>query len=347
MKKYIIICAVSLSLLISGNVNGQNAPGVNFDLSAWKLQTLKASDSSFTEVNPINSHTNQFFYTNPSDGAIVFKCPSNGGKTSANTSYPRVELRQVSDGANWSLSDTNEHYLSAQCRVMTIAQAKPKTIIGQIHGSDPNSELLKIRWTGYQAGSCFVEARLQTNDAVGSEYGVVLASGLSLGDTINYTVTMKNGVVEVTINGNTATQTYTTQYYGTTDKYYFKAGTYIQWNEAIVGPTVVSGEHLFYKLTLHRFPLSTSDVKTTSFNLYPNPATKSVIINLDFLAKPQAKIELLDFKGALLKNRTLASLFARSNYSYELDVSDLKSGIYFVRFLTDKVIENRKLIITN
>ena len=56
-------------------------------------------------------------------------------------------------------------FLTAQCKVIVVATAKPQSIIGQIHGSETNSELLKIRWTGYLAGKCYVEARYQTNDA--------------------------------------------------------------------------------------------------------------------------------------------------------------------------------------
>lgn len=336
MNKHIII----LFLLVGQNfyvcnLNAQNTPGENYDLSAWKLQTLEESYSSFTQVNPIGTHSSNFFYTNSSDNAIAFRCPSNGGTTSANASYPRVELRQVGAGANWPLSDVTEHYLTAQCRVMEISEVKPKTIIGQIHGHQSNSELLKIRWTGYKPGECIVEARFQTNDDLGSEYGEILASGLSLGDTINYTVSMTQGVINVTVNGNSGSQTYTSDFYGTTDSYYFKAGNYIQWNENIVGPIVISGENLFYKLFLEN-NLNTSikeDDNYNSITFYPNPA-KDIITFKNIFNKQ--RVNILSISGELIQSIEL------SGQTMSIDISNLVNGLYIAQILN---IETREHIL--
>jgi hypothetical protein len=263
---YSLIIAVSLSISCSNDTDNLKPtepepietsllnPGENFDLSAWKLQTINEVDNSFLEIKGsenLKIYSSSFFYTNQQDEAMVFKVPSNGGTTSAHASYPRVELRQLTDGANWKISDQNEHYLTARCKVINVAEVKPKTIIGQIHGHENNSELLKLRWTGYKPGECFIEARFQTNDSVGSEYGIKLAENLSLGDMVDYTITMKEGTINVTVNGNSGSQTYTHEFYGTTDEYYFKAGNYIQWNDDIVSaPPVIYGITKFYHLSL-------------------------------------------------------------------------------------------------
>jgi hypothetical protein len=224
-------------------------PSSYFDLSAWKLQTLDPV-YNFIEKNSAElmaGYTSSFFFTSPTDSSMVFKVPSNGETTSVNTIYPRVELRQTSNGANWKLSDTNEHYLSAKCKVIMVAIAKPQTIIGQIHGSETNSELLKLRWTGYLAGQCKIEARFEINDATQSEYGVTLATGLSLGDMISYSIAMKNGTITVSVNGVSASQTYTSEFFGSTDAYYFKAGNYLQYSST---DPAIAGQNQFYKLTL-------------------------------------------------------------------------------------------------
>jgi hypothetical protein len=255
-------------------VSAAMAPSSNFNLADWKLQTINSSNTQTDILAPVLNagYISPLFYTNTTDGSMVFRVPSNGGTTSGST-YPRLELRQMTGGANWALSDPTEHYLTAQCKVIDIATAKPKIIIGQIHGSETNSELLKIRWTGYLPGQCFIEARFELNDVTQAEYGVTLATGLSLGDMISYTVTMKNGTITCTVNGVSASQTYTIAYFGSTDAYYFKAGNYFQYNNLTVpDPTLIYGKTQFYKLSLQR------QLQTISFGALPT----KIVGNADF-----------------------------------------------------------------
>ena len=224
-------------------------PGHNFDLSAFKLQTL-TNDGEYIEVYDdelADGHISKYFFTNSDNRSIVMRTPSSGEATSKGTKYLRTELRQTGANSNWSLKDKDSHVLTAVVSVDEVAIPKPQVIIGQIHGSEKNSEMLKIRWTGYRPGECYIEARFQYNDEKGAEYGVKLAEGLSLGDKVEYTITMKQGIVEVTINGKSASQTYTPEFYGDTDHYYFKAGNYLQYKGA--DPVLWSTVHL-YKLSI-------------------------------------------------------------------------------------------------
>ncbi len=298
-------------------------PGSNFDLDPWILQTISTSNLFEEKLPPDlrNGFTNSLFYTNTVDGSLVFRVPSNGGTTSG-SGYPRVEFRQVKTGAYWNMTDTAEHYLTAQCKVMVVATAKPQTIIGQIHGSETNSELLKIRWTGYLAGKCYVEARFQTNDAAKTEYGVKLATGLSLGDMISYTITMKNGTIVVTINGVSATQTYTPEFYGSTDSYYFKAGNYLQYSSTDAN---IYGLNQFYKLSLiKQVPTELTRINNGDFKIYPNPAKDELCVYFNMPLSQKTEIQVYDSTGKLIKNLT-------SNENQHYDISDLASGIYFVK----------------
>lgn len=56
-------------------------------------------------MSEINSgyEENNYFYTG-SDGGLVFKCSVDGFKTSANTSYTRIELREMLRGTDTSIS---------------------------------------------------------------------------------------------------------------------------------------------------------------------------------------------------------------------------------------------------
>lgn len=92
----------------SGGLNPSLVPSENFDLSTWNLSIPedKGNGTATTiTVSQINNkyENNQYFYTDV-EGGMVFKCPISGFKTSQNTSYTRVELREMLRGANTSIS---------------------------------------------------------------------------------------------------------------------------------------------------------------------------------------------------------------------------------------------------
>ena len=93
------------------NPNGldpNKAPSGNFDLSTWNLSIPEnkgdgtATTITVSQIN--NAYENSKYFYTANDGGMVFKCPVDGFKTSANTSYTRVELREMLRGANTSIS---------------------------------------------------------------------------------------------------------------------------------------------------------------------------------------------------------------------------------------------------
>ena len=92
----------------SNGLDPNKAPSENFDLSTWKLNTPEDNGNGFSKtisVSEINTgyENSNYFYT-ADDGGMVFKCPVAGFTTSANTSYTRVELREMLRGTNTSIS---------------------------------------------------------------------------------------------------------------------------------------------------------------------------------------------------------------------------------------------------
>lgn len=92
----------------SGVLDPNKSPSENFDLTTWKLNTPENNGNGFAEtisVSEMNSgyEDSRYFYTGE-DGGMVFKCPVDGFKTSANTSYTRVELREMLRGTDTSIS---------------------------------------------------------------------------------------------------------------------------------------------------------------------------------------------------------------------------------------------------
>ena len=84
------------------------APGSNFELLSWKLNTPGDEDgnglsdtASETELD--SGFTDQYFYTGPA-GGMVFRSTIAGAKTSANSSYTRSELREMLRRGNTGIS---------------------------------------------------------------------------------------------------------------------------------------------------------------------------------------------------------------------------------------------------
>jgi hypothetical protein len=74
------------------------APGQNFDLSSYRLQTLETR-LQFKEVNPVGTYQDRFFFTNHTTAAMTFRVPSGAGHTK-DSKFPRVELRENS---SWTM----------------------------------------------------------------------------------------------------------------------------------------------------------------------------------------------------------------------------------------------------
>lgn len=75
-----------------------------------------------------------------------------------------------------------------------------------------------------------------------------------------------------------------------------------------------------------------------SFNFYPNPTNGN--INVDYVGSSKGSLQIYDFTGRLI----LSKQIEHSAGSTEVDLSDLVSGSYLLRFVSDGLIE-RKIII--
>lgn len=192
------------------------APGVNFDLAGYKLQTFDSS-LNVKQVDPINSYTDAYFYTDSSTGAMTFYVPSGAGSTQ-NSEYPRSELR---GDATWRMGTTGTHTLSASMKVLQ-QPATGQIIIGQIHGEQTGgSELLKLRWTN---GDILMGVKTNFAD---TEQKILIKSGVALGANIDWVIKLVGNVVTVTVNGTSKSFTYNQASWSAIDLY-FKLGAYSQ-----------------------------------------------------------------------------------------------------------------------
>lgn len=84
-------------------------------------------------------------------------------------------------------------------------------------------------------------------------------------------------------------------------------------------------------------PLSVDDFQANNFSLYPNPAKDNFILETN--AALMSAIQITDINGRIVKSMNLSGV---SNTS--VDVSDLKSGMYFVSVQTDNGSGTTKFI---
>lgn len=213
------------------------SPAGVFNLTDWKL-TLPTGDDDDEpeEVNQPKLATFQdprYFHIDPVGGGVVFRAPV-GGATTANSSYPRSELREMAEGgseeASWS-GKKGTHVMTITQAITALPKEKPEVVAGQIH--DEEDDVVMLRLNG---SKLFVES---DSDSVG-----VLDPAYQLGTRFTVQFVVTPGLIRVTYNG---TKTLGLERRGS--GYYFKAGCYTQSNEDDDGGNVY-GEVVIYSLAV-------------------------------------------------------------------------------------------------
>jgi hypothetical protein len=157
-----------------------------------------------------------YFYINEAGTHVHFQVPMNGGRTSANTKYPRSELREYqSNGttkAAWN-GASGTHVMSYKAKVIHMEADKPEIVIGQIH--DGSDDTLQIRCEG-------TTWRASIN---GTEHATTLGN-FSWGTEVAIEIRVSSGTLTIKVNGTTKITT--NPGYGAGQ--YFKLGAYAQQN---------------------------------------------------------------------------------------------------------------------
>jgi len=220
----------------SGSLDPSLPPSGNFELIDWNISVPIDNDGNgkadtIKEVPLSNGYTSEFFYT-ASDGGMVFRVPIGGAKTSTNTSYTRVELREMLrrgdtsfstkgvGGNNWVFGSAPSSDRAAAGGVDgtltgTLAVNHVSTtgsdsqvgrvIFAQIHANDDEPIRFYYRkLPGNELGSIYFahESRNQSNDTyyelIGSRSKSQPnpADGIALGEVFSY---------EIKVVGNTMT----------------------------------------------------------------------------------------------------------------------------------------------
>lgn len=232
-------------------LDAQVSPGGNFDLSVWELQEPIGSPGSPTTISPTqlvgpNGFHDAYFFTDPVDGAMTFWDPENG-VTTANSNYPRSELREMTPGgqpANWPVAGT--HTLSATIKATMIPN---HVAVGQIHlGTGTPASTKPLLEIFYFASGAIVLGIEQT-PAGGNEVQHPVGN-VPLGTKWSYVIGLSGNAITLTIDGG-ATQAFAMSSTFNQENMYFKAGDYDQ----SVGTSATIGAKVqFYALKIAHGP---------------------------------------------------------------------------------------------
>lgn len=224
----------------SGELDPNKTPSENFDLSTWNLSipdNQGNGTATTVTVSQINNgyENNSYFYTGE-DGGMVFKCPVAGFKTSLNTLYTRVELREMLRGSNTSINTQGvnknnwvfgtapasdkiaaagyDGEMSATLAVNHVTTTGSNShigrlIIGQIHAND--DEPIRIYYRkliGNTLGSIYFaheptdgNGNEQWYDMIGSRSNSISnpADGIALDEKFTYNIKTVGDILTVTI----------------------------------------------------------------------------------------------------------------------------------------------------
>ncbi|HXC02605.1 MAG TPA: polysaccharide lyase family 7 protein, partial [Opitutaceae bacterium] len=231
---------ISATFASSGGLNPNVPPGQNFNLSNWELDLPTGSSGNINIITQpqLATYTDAYFYTDPNDGAMTFFCPENGVHTT-NSSFPRSELRELNPGGDWPLTGTN-----IQTATLKVEDTLAHVAIGQIHignGGTPTSTKPLLELFYYSTGQ--ITLLLETSPSGGGPETNVTT--VPLGQKFSYTIKTVGNALTIIVNG--VTQNYTINSSYNSERFYFKAGDYLQ----TTGSSSTVGAHVaFYALNV-------------------------------------------------------------------------------------------------
>ncbi len=197
-------------------------PGQILNLTNWKL-TLPVDSSGGTSgsaaeiLQPqLATYCNDPYFVVSGSG-VRFRAPVNGATTSG-SSYPRSELREMTNNgsalASWSTT-SGTHTMYVREAITHLPAVKNQTMAGQIH--DGSTKVIDVRLSG---STLYLELADGT-------HAMNLTTSYVLGTIFTYKFVAGGGKIDVYYNDG-PTPVYTLTINSSSD--YFKAGAYPQSN---------------------------------------------------------------------------------------------------------------------
>ncbi len=235
----------------AGALDPAVAPGGNFDLSLWELQEPIGAAGAPTTIAPAQlagptGFHDSYFFTDPTDGSMSFWDPEDG-VTTANSSYPRSELREMTASgaaANWPSSGTNT--LTATVKSTLIPA---KVCVGQIHLGTGTPASTKPLLELYYYATGAITLGIEATPAGGNETEHP-AGNVPLGTKWSYVIGLSGSTISLVIDGG-APETYSMPSSFDQEGMYFKAGDY---DQSVGTSATVGAKVQFYALRIFHGP---------------------------------------------------------------------------------------------
>jgi hypothetical protein len=143
-----------------------------------------------------------------------------------------------------------------------------------------------------------------------------------------------NGAIDLTVFGGISPYTYLWSNGATTqDLINVVQGTYTV--------TITDANLCVYVTSYTVVTTPTSEiVNDLIFNVYPNPTTDKVFIDLNAAELSGSELRVTDMKGRLIMKRIINSV----DNTISIDMSDLNGGVYMLKIENSKVSVIRKLV---
>jgi hypothetical protein len=193
-------------------------PSEVLDLTNWKLTLPTGEDEDPTEITQPELaafSADPWFQVNSACDAVRFRAAVNG-VTTGGSSYPRAELREMTDGgedeAEWSTTD-GTHTLVVTEAFTALPKEKPHLVGAQVHGGDDDVTVFRLEGSS-----------LYITDGDDRHHHLV-TDDYELGTEFEAKFVAEDGEIGVYYNGRLET---TISHDGDTN--YFKAGAYTQAN---------------------------------------------------------------------------------------------------------------------
>lgn len=193
-------------------------PSDVLDLTDWKLTLPTGEDEDPTEITQPELATfsaRPWFQVDAACDAVRFRAAVNG-VTTGGSSYPRAELREMTDGgeeeAAWSTTD-GTHTLVVREAFTALPEDRPYVVGAQVHGGDDDVTVFRLEGSSlYVTDGDDRHHHLVTDDyEPGTEFEARFVA--------------RDGEIDAYYNGRLET---TISHDGDTN--YFKAGAYTQAN---------------------------------------------------------------------------------------------------------------------
>jgi hypothetical protein len=205
--------------------NGSNADSALNGINLSKFGKLQLPSGTPGHPDTIQGekiarYSSPYFKNN--NGVITFIVPPGGGVTTANSKYPRSELKEDS---TWKMS-AGTAKLEATVSIDKLP-SNGNIVIGQIHQDNGsiNRPPIELHYNNGRIVAGVMDK--QTTQSGSSRTNYTIASGFSVGDKFSYSMEMSpSGKVEISVNGKSTPIQLDPSF--NNSNFYFKAGNYVQ-----------------------------------------------------------------------------------------------------------------------